>query len=77
MKIPQIIQMAPDALYAAQQALEKTDWTQLNNCGLTDDCIAKFSTYRAAILVIRKQSNLTSKAVSEFTWPNVPTEEWS
>ena len=77
MKIPQIIQMAPNALYAAQQALEKTDWTQLKNCGLTDDCIAEFVTYRTAILAIRKQNNLASRATSEFTWPNVPTEEWS
>jgi len=77
MKIPQIIQMAPNALYAAQQALEKTDWTQLNNCGLTDDCIAKFVTYRTAILTIRKQSDLLNKQPSEFTWPDLPTEEWS
>ena len=76
MKIPQIIQMAPNALYAAQQALEKTDWTQLKNCGLTDDCIAEFVTYRAAILVIRKQSDVLSKKPSEFTWPDLPDEVW-
>ena len=76
MGIAQIIQSAPNALLAAQNALEKTDWTQLKNCGLTDDCIAEFVTYRAAILVIRKQSDLLSKKPSEFTWPDLPDEVW-
>tara|TARA_X000001036_G_scaffold235562_1_gene219859 strand:+ start:656 stop:889 length:234 start_codon:yes stop_codon:yes gene_type:complete len=76
MGIAQIIQSAPNALLAAQHALEKTDWTQLKNCGLTDDCIAEFVTYRAAILVIRKQSDLLSKKPSEFTWPDLPDEVW-
>ena len=77
MQLSQIIQSAPNAFEAAQHVLQRTDWTQLKNCGLTDDCIAEFVTYRTAILAIRKQSNLTSRATSEFTWPNVPTEEWS
>lgn len=76
MGITQMTQSAPNAHIASQHALEKTDWTQLKNCGLTDDCIAEFVTYRAAILVIRKQSDLLSKKPSEFTWPDLPDEVW-
>lgn len=76
MSITQMTQSAPNAHLAAQHILERTDWTQLKNCGLTDDCIAEFVTYRAAILVIRKQSDVLSKRPSEFTWPDLPDEVW-
>jgi hypothetical protein len=76
MQLSQIIQSAPNAFEAAQHVLQRTDWTQLKNCGLTDDCIAEFVTYRAAILVIRKQSDVLSKKPSEFTWPDLPDEVW-
>ncbi|MAK73532.1 MAG: hypothetical protein CMK81_05455 [Pseudomonadales bacterium] len=56
---------------AAQRLLDATDWTQLPDTGLTDNCVALFKTYRASIRTIRRTSP------SNPTWPDAPTEEWS
>jgi hypothetical protein len=54
----------------AEAILKATDWTQLPDCGLTDDCVANFKAYRANIRVIRKLG------LSNPTWPDAPAEEW-
>ena len=54
----------------AQQLLDLSDWTQIPNSGLTDDCILKFRSYRASLRVIRKTEP------SNPTVPSAPTEEW-
>tara|TARA_B100000085_G_scaffold78605_1_gene70685 strand:- start:1216 stop:1449 length:234 start_codon:yes stop_codon:yes gene_type:complete len=56
---------------AAQALLDATDWTQIPNSGLTDDCVTAFATYRESLRVIRKE-NPTNP-----TWPDAPSEEWS
>tara|TARA_R100000322_G_scaffold59284_2_gene36481 strand:- start:1766 stop:1987 length:222 start_codon:yes stop_codon:yes gene_type:complete len=68
---------APNAKAAAQDVLLSTDWTQLPNSGLTSDCVTKFATYRSAVRVIRQDNNSIEKQTSDYTWPTVPTEEWS
>ena len=55
----------------ADSILQASDWTQLPDSGLTDDCVALFKTYRASIRTIRKTNP------SDPTWPDAPTEEWS
>lgn len=55
----------------ADAILQASDWTQLPDSGLTEDCVALFVTYRQAIRVIRKTNP------SNPTWPNSPAEEWS
>jgi len=62
---------AVDVVGTADAILKASDWTQLPDSGLTDDCVALFATYRQAIRVIRKENP------SDPTWPNSPTEEWS
>jgi len=54
----------------AQILLDESDWTQLSDCELTDDCIAKFVTYRKELRVIRKTNP------DNPTFPTIPTEEW-
>ena len=55
----------------ADSILRATDWTQLDDSGLTDSCKTAFATYRAAIRTIRRTDP------DNPTWPSVPTEEWS
>jgi len=55
----------------ANAILQSSDWTQIPNNGLTDDCVTAFNTYRASIRTIRKTNP------SSPTWPDAPTEEWS
>jgi len=55
----------------AESILNATDWTQLPDSGLTDNCVALFATYRASVRVIRKTNPANP------SWPNAPTEEWS
>lgn len=55
----------------ANAILQSSDWTQIPNNGLTDDCVAAFKTYRASIRTIRKTNP------NNPTWPDTPTEEWS
>ena len=54
----------------AQILLDASDWTQLSDCELTDDCIAKFATYRKELRVIRKTNP------DNPTFPTIPKEEW-
>jgi hypothetical protein len=61
------------AQYIADNLLKKTDWTQLPDSGLTNDCVANFVTYRASVRTIRK----TNPDIETVTWPTVPSEEWS
>ena len=61
------------AQYIADNLLKKTDWTQLPDSGLTNDCVANFVTYRASVRDIRK----TNPNIDTVTWPTVPSEEWS
>ena len=68
---------APNAQAAAATALGSTDWTQIPNSGLTNDCVAAFATYRSAVRVIRRDSNATNSQPSDYTWPSVPTEDWA
>ena len=60
-----------DVVGTADAILKASDWTQLPDSGLTEDCVALFVTYRQAIRVIRKTNP------SNPTWPNSPAEEWS
>ncbi len=55
----------------AEAILLASDWTQIPNSGLTDDCVTAFDNYRASIRTIRKTNP------SSPTWPDAPTEEWS
>jgi len=55
----------------ADAILQASDWTQIPNSGLTDDCVAAFNTYRASIRTIRKTNPANP------TWPDAPKEEWS
>lgn len=71
------ITAAPNAQVAAATALGSTDWTQIPNSGLTNDCVAAFATYRSAVRVIRRDSNATNSHPSDYTWPSVPTEDWA
>ena len=64
-------QMTLDVTGTAALILQETDWTQIPNSGLTDDCVAAFNTYRTAIRTIRKTNP------SSPTWPDAPTEESS
>ena len=54
----------------SQILLDASDWTQLSDCELTDDCIAKFVAYRKKLRVIRKTNP------DNPTFPTIPTEEW-
>tara|TARA_R100001594_G_C3911318_1_gene233348 strand:+ start:8 stop:214 length:207 start_codon:yes stop_codon:yes gene_type:complete len=54
----------------ASELLADTDWTQLSDSGLKDDCVASFKTYRASLRVIRKTNP------SNPTFPTKPKEEW-
>ena len=54
----------------ANELLVTTDWTQLSDSGLKDDCVASFKTYRASLRVIRKTNP------SNPTFPTKPKEEW-
>jgi len=60
-----------DIQSTANAILRLSDWTQLDDSGLTSDCVAAFKTYRASIRTIRKTNP------SSPTWPDAPTEEWS
>tara|TARA_R100000231_G_scaffold18318_2_gene18699 strand:+ start:2415 stop:2642 length:228 start_codon:yes stop_codon:yes gene_type:complete len=60
-----------DVEETANSILQASDWTQLPDSGLTDNCVALFKTYRASIRTIRRTNP------SNPTWPNAPTEEWS
>ena len=64
-------EMSLDVLATASSLLRATDWTQLDDSGLTSDCGAAFKTYRASIRTIRRTNP------SSPTWPDAPTEEWS
>ena len=55
---------------AAQGLLDATDWTQIPNSGLTDNCVTAFNTYRQALRVIRKTNPASP------SWPDAPNEEW-
>jgi hypothetical protein len=55
----------------ADYILQASDWTQIPNSGLTDDCVTAFNTYRASIRTIRKTNPVNP------TWPDAPTEEWN
>tara|TARA_B000000565_G_C23618078_1_gene313823 strand:- start:75 stop:311 length:237 start_codon:yes stop_codon:yes gene_type:complete len=68
---------APNAQVAAELALAATDWTQIPNSGLTDNCVTAFNTYRAALRVIRRRNDSNTSDTASETWPTVPTEEWS
>jgi len=61
----------------AQRLLDATDWTQISNSGLTDDCVTAFGTYRDALRVIRKRADSATSNPASETWPTAPTEEWS
>ena len=61
----------------AQRLLKDTDWTQIPNSGLTDDCVTAFAVYRNALRVIRKRSDCGVTVPSAETWPEAPSEEWS
>ena len=63
--------LALHSALTAEAILKASDWTQIPNNGLTDDCVTAFNTYRASIRTIRK-TNPDSP-----TWPDAPTEEWS
>ena len=54
----------------AAELLADTDWTQLSDSGLKDDCVAYFKTYTASLRVIRKTNP------SNPTFPTKPKEEW-
>tara|TARA_B100002019_G_scaffold291309_1_gene311125 strand:- start:1421 stop:1648 length:228 start_codon:yes stop_codon:yes gene_type:complete len=60
-----------DVEETANSILQASDWTQLPDSGLTDNCVALFKTYRASIRTIRRTNP------SNPTWPDAPTEEWS
>lgn len=60
-----------DITKTSEAILLASDWTQIPNSGLTDDCVTAFNAYRASIRTIRK-TNPDSP-----TWPDAPTEEWS
>ena len=60
-----------EAVGMAQHFLNASDWTQLNDTGLTDACKALFVTYRASLRAIRKNPTV------DPTWPTKPTEEWT
>ena len=64
-------EMSLDVLATASSLLKATDWTQLPDSGVTSDCVAAFTTYRASIRTIRRTNP------SSPTWPDAPTEEWS
>ena len=64
-------EMSLDVLATASSLLRATDWTQLDDSGLTSDCVAAFKTYRASSRTIRRTNP------SSPTWPDAPTEEWS
>ena len=64
-------EMSLDVLATASSLLRATDWTQLDDSGLTSDCVAAFKTYRATNRTIRRTNP------SSPTWPDAPTEEWS
>lgn len=55
----------------SQGILDSTDWTQIPNNGLTEDCVVAFKEYRDAIRVIRQSD------ASEVEWPVKPQLEWS
>ena len=63
--------MSVNSERTAEYILAATDWTQLDDSGLTSDCVAAFKTYRASIRTIRRTNP------SSPTWPDAPTEEWS
>ena len=71
------IAFSPNAEAAAEMALTGTDWTQIPNSGLTSDCVDNFATFRSAIRIIRREKDAENKPPSDFTWPSIPTEEWS
>ena len=75
--IQQSLLLYVNAKQAASSALSLTDWTQIPNSGLTSDCVAKFEKYRESIRVIRVDADAENKPPSNFTWPSIPTEEWS
>jgi|TARA_B100000927_G_C16423182_1_gene452293 hypothetical protein len=60
-----------DITKTSEAILSASDWTQIPNSGLTDDCVTAFNTYRASIRTIRKTDPANP------TWPDAPTEEWS
>lgn len=60
-----------DIKSTANAILRLSDWTQLDDSGLTSDCVTAFKTYRASIRTIRRTNP------SSPTWPDAPTEEWS
>jgi len=60
-----------DIQSTANAILRLSDWTQLDDSGLTSDCVTAFKTYRASIRTIRRTNP------SNPTWPDAPTEEWS
>lgn len=68
------IQLYPDAIMQnkklAEALLQATDWTQLEDSGLTSECKSAFQTYRDSVRQIRK--NPTEDAI----FPTAPTEEW-
>jgi len=70
-----ILGVNPDGTVAVQSTADRilkvSDWTQLPDSGLTDDCVALFKTYRASIRAIRKTNPANP------TWPDAPTEEWN
>ena len=71
------ITAAPNAQVAAELALIVTDWTQIPNSGLTNDCVAAFVTYRNAVRVIRRDNDAINNQPSDYTWHTLPDEVWS
>jgi len=54
----------------SQDLLNRTDWTQIPNSGLTQECVTAFAVYRSALRAIRQ--NVSEDSV----FPIKPQEVW-
>ena len=61
----------------AERILNQTDWTQLSDSGLTSDCVTAWTTYRAAIRVIRRKDNAINSNPNDEKRPELPTKDWT
>jgi len=61
----------------AGRILNQTDWTQLSDSGLTSDCVTAWTTYRAAIRVIRRKDNAINSNPNDEKWPELPSMDWT
>jgi hypothetical protein len=52
----------------AKTLLEESDWTQLQDVGLTQDCVSSFATYRAALRAIA-----VNPTEGDKSWPDKPS----